>query len=242
MNRKVMSLLLLITTLALITGCIGRLRVGPTRTDSETIELGNAESAHVDIKMGVGQVNIDSGTNDLLEADFTYNVEDWKPDVDYRINDDVGRLTIRQPDDEGRIGGIPDDDIEYQWDLKLNDEVPVDLEVKLGVGDSHLDLRGLKLTELDVQMGVGEVEIDLTGDWDQSFDVDIKGGVGTTRVHLPQDVGVRVETRTGIGAIDVHGLIRNGDVYTNAAYEGADVVLDLTIQGGVGEIQLDLGD
>jgi hypothetical protein len=242
MRNKVTSILLLGAALALATGCIGRLRVGPTQTDTETVELGGAESAHVDIKMGVGQVNIDGGASALLEADFTYNVKAWEPEVDYRVNDDVGRLTIQQPEAEGVLDIIPDDDIEYRWDLKLNDETPVDLEVELGVGDSDLDLKGLNLSDLELQIGVGEVEIDLTGDWERSFDVNIKGGVGTTKVHLPQNVGVRVDTQTGIGSLRVHGLIRNGNIYTNEAYEGADVRLDIDIQGGVGEIELDLGD
>ncbi len=242
MYRKFISLLLLTLILLLFTGCIGRLDVGATRTDSQTIELGDADSANVDVKMGVGRITMSGGASDLLEADFTYNVDEWEPEVSYQVTGGEGRLNIRQPDSDVGIDNIPDDEIEYEWDLHLNNEVPMDLEVDLGVGDSELMLSGLQLTNLDVEVGVGAVTIDLTGDWDQSFDVDIKGGVGQTTVHLPREVGVRVDTQTGLGSVDVHGLIRNGNIYTNEAYEGADVVLDIEIRGGLGKIELDLGE
>lgn len=242
MYRKITSFLLFALILMLITGCIGRLDVGATRTDSETIRLGDADSANVDIKMGVGRINLSGGASELLEADFTYNVDEWEPEVSYQISGGEGRLNIRQPDSEVGFDNIPDDEIEYEWDLHFNNEVPMDLEVDLGVGDSELMLSGLTLTYLDVEVGVGEVNLDLSGDWDQSFDVNIKGGVGKTTVYLPQDVGVRVDTRTGLGSVDVHGLIRNGNIYTNEAYEGADVVLDIEIRGGLGEIELHMGD
>jgi hypothetical protein len=240
MNRKLTGLMLLITSMLLVTGCVGRLNVGSTQTESQTVELGDAESARVDINMGVGKVRVQGGANDLLEADFTYNVDDWKPEVDYSVSNGNGRLTIQQPD--SNFEGIPDDEIEYEWDLNLNEDVPMNLDINLGVGDSNLDLSGLSLSDLDVEIGVGKATIDLTGDWDQSFDADIRGGVGSTTLLLPRNVGVRVETNTGIGSIDVHGLIRNGDTYTNEAYEGADVVIDITVHGGVGQIELELGD
>jgi hypothetical protein len=90
---------------------------------------------------------------------------------------------------------------------------------------------------------VGETTIDLTGEWQQGLAVNIEGGVGATTVRLPRAMGVRVTTSTGIGNVTVNDLNRDGDVYTNDAYdEGADAVLDVTVEGGVGEITLELGD
>ncbi len=240
MNRKLLGISLLLIIVVGITGCIGRLRVGPTQTESRSVELGNAETARVDIKMGVGQLRVNGGAKELLEAEFTYNIEDWDPIVDYDISGSQGRLTIEQPESE--FEGIPDNEVEYEWDLLFSDEIPMSMDVDLGVGESNLELSGLSLTGLNISIGVGETTIDLSGDWEESFDVDIRGGVGKSTVILPRDVGVKVDTQTGIGSIDVHGLIRNGNTYTNEAYEGADVILDINVQGGVGSINLELGD
>ena len=240
MNKKwtgwVVTAVILLTTV----GCIGGLEVGPTQTETETIERNDASSVRVDIQMGIGKLNVDGGANDLLDAGFTYNVPAWKPEVAYEVRGGEGRLTVSQPDAEIKSLNIPDSDIEYEWDLKLNDDVPMDLEIDLGVGESYLELGGLLLTDLDINMGVGETTVDLTGDWQQSVDINIDGGIGSTTVILPSNVGVQVKTETGIGSINVHGLIANGDTYSNAAYDSADVILTIDVNGGIGEINLQM--
>lgn len=238
MNKNLL-LIAVIGMLILATGCVnvGTFAVGPTETTSHTFEQGEAENLDANIRMGVGKLEIDGGANELAEAEFTYNVEDWKPEMEYDVRGDNGRLTISQPSNKD-INGIPDDNIKYNWDIRFNDSVPTDLNVDLGAGESHLDLSGLYLTDLNVDIGAGETNIDLSGDWPESFDVDINGGVGSTEITLPSDVGVRVKPTTGIGQVDVYGLVRNGDVYTNNLYDSADVVLDISVTSGVGEIVL----
>lgn len=238
MRNKWLAVGVITAVFLVMTGCVNRLQVGRTQTDSETIELGDADSARVNIEMGIGELTVRGGADSLLEAEFTYNVEDWKPEVAYEIRGSEGRLTIRQPEAEISGIGIPEADIQYEWKIELNEDVPMDLDIDLGVGESVLELSGLSITDLNINVGVGEATIDLSGDWPESFDVAIKGGVGHTTVQLPRDVGVRIETQTGLGKIDVRNLIRNGDVYTNAAYEEADVKLDINVQGGVGNINL----
>jgi hypothetical protein len=242
--RQERTLLWLVTAVLLITtGCINQLTVGPTQTDEQTIEAGDINSARVNIQMGVGRLDVNGGASGLLDAQFTYNIESWQPEVDYEISGSEGRLTVQQPDGDTGSINIPDtDDVEYEWNLRLNDDIPMDLDINLGLGESTLELSGLTLNSLDIQTGVGETTIDLTGDWANSIDIDIEGGVGKTTVRLPDGVGVRVETQTGIGSINVQNLIRNGDTYTNAAYDGADVVLDIKVQGGVGAIDLVLAE
>lgn len=241
MSKRAMSLLAMITILIMATGCvIGRVRVGPTEVETQTVERGDAESVRVDIDMGIGDLEVQGGTDELLDAEFTYNIADWKPEVDYRANGAQGRLTISQPG--GNFEGVPDDNIRYEWDLLLNEDVPMDMEVSLGVGGGYLDLSGLNLTDLDVETGVGETTVDLTGNWEESFNVRIRGGIGRVAVRLPDGVGVRVEPETGLGSIDVRGLIRDGDTYTNAAYGESEVSLDISVEGGIGEIVLTLAE
>ena len=62
--------------------------------------------------------------------------------------------------------------------MRFNDEVPTDLRVEMGAGESNLDLDSLALTGLDLQMGAGKTTVDLTGDYTRGFDASIEGGVG----------------------------------------------------------------
>ena len=83
-----------------------------------------------------------------------------------------------------------------------------------------------------------EVELDLVGQWDHDLDASIKGGVGEITVHLPSNVGVRVDASKGIGSIKAHGFMKEGGDYVNEAYGKSGVTLSIDINAGIGEIRL----
>ena len=109
----------------------------------------------------------------------------------------------------------------------------------MGAGQSELKVGDLSLTRLEANMGAGQVTADLTGDWKKDLDAEIHGGVGHAAViRLPEDVGVRVHARGGIGSISSGGLKRNGDEYVNELYGKSPVTLRIDVSGGVGNIEL----
>lgn len=242
MNKRVRILALMMMALAavaLVTGCgLQRLDVGPVQTDTETVELGDAETVSTQIRMGVGQLNISGGSDALMNGEFTYNVEAWRPEVEYTVNGRNGVLVVRQPEYDVETAGIPTDDIRYEWDLRLNEAVPMDLDIQLGVGESELNLGGLNLSTLNINTGVGQAVVDLTGAWNQSADVRIEGGVGEALIRLPSDVGVRLQSQTGLGNMMIDGLTSEGDYYVNDAYGQSDVTLDVSVRGGVGQLTI----
>ena len=66
--------------------------------------------------------------------------------------------------------------------------------------------------------------------------------MGKATVRLPSDVGVRASAHGGIGAINVHGLKKDGDDYVNEAYGKSPITVTVHVAGGVGEINLELGE
>ena len=262
MNRKkkTAGLLVILVLLLALTACTGkRLRVGKLQTESRSVELGGAESVQVKIEMAAGELEVSGGASELLEAEFTYNVAELEPELDYS----GGKLDVRTPDVTGRVDSFWDlDDYRYEWDLRFNEAVPMEMRVEMGAGHTDLELGTLSLTRLEVTRGAGEVyvdlsgassltrldigggagqvTVDLTGDWGTDLDADIEGGVGEITVRLPREVGVRVDVQVGIGAINASGLTKDGDDYVNDAYGESDVTLRIDINGGVGEINLEL--
>ena len=237
------------------------LRVGDLRTESESVELGDADSVEVEIFMAAGQLEVSGGANELLQADFTYNVDELKPEVDYRGD----ALTIRTPDVNGRVDSWWDvDDYRYEWDLRLNDDVPMEMNVKVGAGKADLELGSLSLTKLDVEtgagditldlsgsssltrldveVGAGQVTVDLTGNWQDDLDANISGGLGELTLRLPGSACVRVAIQAGLGNVDAQGLTRDGNDYVNDACSESDVTLRIDIKAGLGNINLDAGE
>jgi hypothetical protein len=233
-NRLLSSLILL--GALLLGACTSRPRVGALRSESRAVELGDAESARVEIHLGAGDLRLKGGAEKLLEAGFTYNVALLKPEVEYTD----GTLVVRQPETEGMPVLRNITDFRNEWGLRLYDDVPMDLRVDVGGGVSDLQLAGLSLTRLDVTLGTGESTIDLTGDWADDLDITIDAGAAGVTVRLPKGIGVRVEVDRGPTIIDAPGLLQDGNVYTNAAYGVSEVTLHIDITAGIGWLNLEL--
>jgi hypothetical protein len=211
--------------------------VGKMQEESKSVDFKNAETARAQLKMGVGELNVTGGADQLMEGDFSYNVSEWKPKVSYDVSGGEGELVVKQG---GTNSGSLDGKARNEWDISLNDEVPTDLVVKMGAGESDLDLDSLTLKGLDLKMGAGKSTIDLTGDYAKSFDATIEGGVGEATVMLPSGVGVKAKAEGGLGKINAEGLKKVGDSYVNDAYGESDVTLDVDVRGGVGQINLEV--
>jgi len=269
MNNRPTRLTLLsiiIAALFISLGCtvgnfsnIDTVTVGELNKETQTVDVGDAEQVRVYIKMGTGELKVNRGADTLMRANFTYNVADWQPQVDYTVEDKNGRLSIRQPNSD-QISICSD--IRYTWDLKFNEETPLDMRVECGAGSGDIDLSKLNVTRFDgkisagdfiinlsgnqsleyleLDVGAGDVTVDLNGDWEQDVEVYIQGGIGKTILRLPKDIGVRVIVNKAIGTVDTQGLTRDGKVYTNDAYGVSPVTVEINIQSGIGETLLEV--
>lgn len=214
-------------------------RVGELVTKSETVELGDAQSVNVDIQMAAGELAVSGGASELMKADFTYNVDELAPEVEYS----GGTLTVRTPEAGIRLGSLGDlADYRYEWDLRFNDDVPMEMKVELAAGRADLELGDLSLTTLDVETGASEVTLDLSGTWQDDLDVNISSGVGEVTVRLPGSVCVRVGVEAGLGEVRTGGLTKDGNTYVNDACGESDVTLRIDISTGVGAVNLEMAE
>ena len=215
----------------------GTQQVGKMQEESKYVDLKSADSVSAQLKMGAGELHITGGADQLMEGDFSYNVSEWKPKVSYDVSGKKGELLVKQGSAEG---GNLSGGARNEWEIRLNDELPTDLVVQMGAGESDLDLDSLTLTGLNLKMGAGKTMVDLTGDYAQGFDASIQGGVGEATVMLPSGVGVKAKAQGGLGKINAEGLRKQGDSYVNDAYGESDVTLNVDVQGGVGQINLEV--
>ena len=216
-----------------LSACRDGTPTGPEQHESRSVELDKAERVRVELKMPVGELDMRGGAQNLLDADFTYNVPEWKPDVRYHSGGVAGDLIIEQHGPRSSSGNKKN-----HWDLHFNDKVPLDLRTEVGAGEGRLNLGSLTLRSVDLQMGAGTLRLDLRGTPREDYSVRIRGGVGEATVYLPKDIGVSATASGGLGNISVTGLRKKDDRYVNDAYERAGVRIRLDIQGGVGSINL----
>jgi hypothetical protein len=237
---------LAIVALATTTGCTRvRLADDPsTRTTSDTkaVALEGATSVETEVRMGVGEltISVEPTTTDVLDARFVYAPVSWKPTVDYSVASGVGRLLVEQPNTTD-VAAFRD--TKNSWDLKLGGGVPTKLTLRLGVGSSKVDLRGLDLTSIDAVTGVGDTTIDLSGPRTKDLSGRIEAGVGRITVRVPRNVGVRFSGRQdGVGNFTADGFKAEGNSWVNDAYSGAGPKIDIDFVRGVGDATLVLVD
>jgi len=226
--------LLLLPAALLLTSCVVDHPAGPVQYDSRTIEAGGAESAHVALHMGAGDLRITDGAQQLARADFSYNVAAWKPEVSYTTSGNRGNLIIKQPNHSGSHFG----NTRYNWEVQLSNKIPLELEVHFGAGKARMDLGSLQLRGLEVHMGVGQIDLDLRGPVKHSYDVAIHGGVGQATVRVPSDAGVYAEAHGGIGSINVRGLHERDGHWESESYARAENKIRIEAHGGIGEIKI----
>jgi N-terminal domain of toast_rack, DUF2154/LiaI-LiaF-like transmembrane region len=201
--------------------------------DIETVERQGSEPVRVHVQMPAGDLKLSGGASKLLEADFKYAESEGKPKVSYQASTLGGQLEITQVGKKFNFGRT-----ENRWDLRLGNNIPMELNIDMGAGQSEVKVGDLALSRLEMNLGAGQITADLTGDWKKDLEADIRGGVGNAVILLPEDVGVRVHATGGIGSISGGGLKREGDEYTNDLYGKSPVTLRLDISGGVGNIEL----
>ena len=213
-------------------GVVG-VKGGPTETLRKVVELDTSASTRVKITMGGGELQLKGGAAALLEADFSFNVPEWKPSVTHRSSAAEGELEITQDTRTSAIGQT-----ENRWQLALNDSMPLSLEAHVGAGTVQMALGSLTLRDVELHLGAGEINVDLRGQPKQSYKVSINGGVGSATVRLPASVAISASASGGIGSINVDGLEKRDGRWMNPKVPSGPVTIELDVQGGVGEIKI----
>jgi hypothetical protein len=223
------SILLTVGTVVLA-GCGNNVRLGPMEHETKALELDKSEMTRVELKIGAGELRVAGGAAKLMEGNFDYNDPGSKPQVEYHSTG------VRSDIDIHPSGTVHHG--ESKWDVRFNDSVGMDLVVKMGAGEAHLNLGSMNLRSVAFDLGAGQLDADFRGHPKRSYDVRINGGVGQATIHLPKSVGISATAVGGIGEVNVAGLEKRNDRWINPGHENDPVSIRLDVKGGVGHVDL----
>jgi len=115
-------------------------------------------------------------------------------------------------------------------------------------GDIDLNMRGTyeQYMQMDISNSSGKVSADLRGQWHNALSASIVNSSGEVRLHLPEDVGVRVRVRVSSGHINADGMKldsedRDGSLYVNDAFGNSPITLQVDVEASSGDVTLVLG-
>jgi DUF4097 and DUF4098 domain-containing protein YvlB len=228
--RSTVGLVLAMIFIAFL--ALGCARAGELRTERHSVELEGAESVSTDLTMNSGNMVVAGGAEDLMDATFVYNVPEWKPEVSYEGFGAEKNLVVTQPDVPGATFG----NVRNDWEILLNDDVPMDLSVSNSSGDGELDLDDLSLRSFSIEASSGDVSADLGGDQALLEEVEVDSSSGDVGVEMTGDysssVGLEIDLSSGDLTMDMTGEWAE-DLEGDVSVSSGTITLELPENVGV---------
>jgi len=205
--------------------------LGPGRAGGESLSIDRSSlpEAEVSFEFGAGEINVQAGADagKLLEGEFS-------DDVEYQLRDQRLRIYSR-PDWWGwwrwRHG--------HRWEARLTRDIPLKLRFRLGACQSDLDLSDLKVVDLNLETGAADTRIRMPREAG-TMRARVKAGAASVKIVVPEGVAARITATVAIGSFDVdtRRFPRSGSGYASPDYDTAANKLDISVEGGVGEIRV----
>lgn len=124
-----------------------------------------------------------------------------------------------------------------QYDILLNQHLPLSIDAATGTSSCYLDFSQLKVEKFSLAGGVSSVEI-VFGEGETNTTVDISMGVSSVTIYVPKSVGVTI-TAEGFLSLSVPpDWIKVGDGYKSPNYDTATYTIDITCTMGLGSITI----
>ena len=181
----------------------GRNKDNPETTREDSIDAQGATTARVKLDMNVGTLRLGGGSTNLMDARFEFN-EGYEPHVDYTVHNGRGELRVDQPSFPKSLNITRN-----RWDIRLNDRLPIDLEIDNGAGEAEIDASSLSLTSFEFDNGAGEAEVKLNGDQLRLAHVEAEVAAGRLDLEMrgayPAMREMRVEASAGQIRLDLTG-------------------------------------
>jgi hypothetical protein len=173
------------------------------------VPVGEAEQLYMALHMVYGDLQLTSGNVGLLTGFARYNVAEFAPRVHYEESGSRGQLLMDHFQDADSTRLINRAGRVNAWQLAIHDQLPIEeLEVVVGLGSGHLDLRGVDFRHSTLALIAGDFTVDLRGDREQAGVVALNGLTGEIRVLLPDQVGTLVMLQNVPRTLQVSGLTK----------------------------------
>jgi hypothetical protein len=221
-------LLALCGGLVLLTaGCIINDEPPDYQTMGESRPVGTTKQLSVDLRYDVGTLEIEKATDEnLFSFDLEYDRRRTTPRFDFNEGD---RATLRLELDSrtGSSGFGRRENNELT--LRLSDRAMLDLDIRTGVSESHLDLTGLQVQQMRLRGGVGKTDVTFgKAALEPVKSMEVESGVGELVIRGLGNARVeRLDLKGGVGHAE---LDFTGDLGKTSS--------DCTIKVGVGAVRL----
>lgn len=204
----------------------------PIEGQQVSIPLEGATSAYIKLDHGAGKLALFSGAGsaEILNGTFASG-------LDYKSRLDGDRLEVKLRTPHQVWARWPGERMD--WEIHLNPSIPLSLKFDSGASSSILDLSDLKVTALDIDTGASKTELTLPANAGNTH-VDIDTGASSLKVTIPSGVAASIRVKSGITSLSIDSRFSrlDGGLYQSPDYSTASNRVDMTIDAGVGSIEI----
>jgi len=145
------------------------------------------------------------------------------------------------------LGGVPLTGLVYQTgasdtELTFGSVNPASIEtLELAVGAAEFTATGLgdaRFRRLEFKGGVGDVRLDFTGEWAADASATIEMGLGSLKLVVPKDLGVRITKSGFLASLDAPDFQSVDGAWQSAGWESARYHLDIRLRAALGSIEV----
>lgn len=226
-------------------------------------EFTGVQKKEIVVDMGVGTLNVSNDSlEDHLSLDADYFSNFGEPDLNVKTKDDSLLINL-DLGKQGKTFMFNTDSPLYSLILGT-DQIPTDLEIKVGAGKSEVVLKNYSLDSLNVELGAGDMRIVFSDMLLKNFEVDagvgnfvlelgedsnilepvlVKVGAGKATLTLPEGMEYKITGNLGIGAIktpikSISGVGNDFKEIKSEGYDFGENRIEIVVDVGVGEFIL----
>ena len=198
-----------------------------------SVSLQGASEATMRVNHGAGELRIGGGASagNLADGVFAGGLEQ-----NSRLSG--SRLEVRMSPPQASFPFFFGNWDRFDWDMRLNAEIPMDLVLQMGANKTEADLKDLRLTSLKVETGASDTRVRLPAQGRLRADFSL--GAASLKLTVPEGVAARIRASTGAASVsvDTSRFPRMGDGYQSPDFETAPNAIDIKIEAGAADIKI----
>lgn len=197
---------------------------------------GEVKKAEISIDAGAVDMNIGSSEQTyLVSANLYSNVANLEKKSS--LVNDTQRINLGMRINSPNNWWIGD--VRSEFDIMLNRNYPIRLNVHSGASNIDIDASKLKITNLNVKTGASSLELKL-GDSESLASVNIDSGVSSVSIKVPSSSGVQVKLESGLSSKELFDLEEvSKNTFQTSNYDISNNKITIIAKVGVSSFTID---
>lgn len=244
-----LGIFLVILALAIFNPFVNGWSLIPLTSNSQTTnysyeikdsEYTNIKARNFNINLPLGEVNItDDSFSNFLTLDAKYYSQSERPEIVKSVDENTLNTEVKNV--QNNTFNLNGNGPQYNFVIgRLL--LPTSFNLKLGAGNTNVNLDKLKVKQFNAEVGAGNLEVTFTNASTPSDGISLKSGLGNIKITLSKEIGVKLVYKVGLGNLTLNNSkltsgSGNGTV-TTTNYEDSIIKVTLNIDSGLGNVDV----